>query len=80
MEIKRVVSFYEKEGDKLVHQIEIESNLDVLYTIFTPFEDDPALYMSYPIDIEKAQSLSVLYNLNLDSDHYDLYLECYAIE
>lgn len=67
-------------GNELLNQVEIDVDLDTLNKIWIPFEDDPMFYMSYPIDVKKAIALEKLYNIELDLDRYDVFLECYSLD
>jgi len=80
MKVQRVISFYEKEGNELLNQIEIDADLDMLNKIWTPFEDDPLFYMSYPIDEKKADLLEKVYKVEFDLNRYDVFLECYSVD
>ncbi|MGK6353515.1 DUF7683 domain-containing protein [Parapedobacter sp. DT-150] len=80
MKVQRVISFYEKEGSELLNQVEIDADLDTLNKVWTPFEDDPMFYMSYQIDRKKAIIFKEVYNIELDLDRYDIFLECYSLD
>ncbi len=80
MKVQRVISFYEKEGNELLNQVEIDADLDILNKIWIPFEDDPLFYMSYSIDKKKADLLEKLYKIEFDLDRYDVFLECYSVD
>jgi hypothetical protein len=82
MEVVRVISIYEKAGEKLVEEVEIlDLSLDALKGIVKPDEDDPKLYKAYGLtevqyNIFKSQ-MSKLDNFKYTE--YDFYYECFDV-
>lgn len=83
MIIKRVISIYNSENDRLLSEIDI-SNISVsfLNEIFDAKEDDPNLFMIYKINerqyAELVKYVPILSGIEFKSSH-EIYLECYQV-
>jgi hypothetical protein len=81
MKINRVISVYEKKGEALVREIELNGvPLEKLKQIFSAPADDKELYDVYPINTEVINELIFFIPelIELDLNTVDLYYECYS--
>lgn len=79
MTLKRILASYEKFGDSLVDEMELDINLDSLRKIWKPYDNDPSFYMSYPVSRFEASVLESKFGIEVDLNNYDYFLECYAV-
>ena len=79
MEVKRVVSFYDKVKDNLIEEIEIGLPVDVLSEILNVTTDDLNVFKVYPItDAILKKLVGIIPDLSkLSLDKVDLFYECF---
>lgn len=81
MKVDRVITFFEKHGDKFIDEVSIDNiTIADLEKIIGIFEDDPNLYKVYKLS--KDQYLLFLEKLpdklsEFNFDNYDVFCECY---
>lgn len=79
--IKRVLRWFEKEGDDLVGENAIDNvNLEHLQKLFKIESKNP-MYDCYPVEsLEQINYLQSLLDCKLDTKSYDYLVECDLIE
>jgi len=80
MDVKRVISAYEKNGSKLLSEFSIDSlPLKRIKEIVAPNKGDLGLYQVYPIGETELKALVVLCPemKKFDLSKVDLYYECF---
>ncbi|WAC13780.1 DUF7683 domain-containing protein [Dyadobacter pollutisoli] len=77
MEIKRVIFVYNKANEDLIDEILIDIPIESLKSIFTPYEDDPDLIMSYDITEEQASQLQLFKSVDFNLLNNIYQMECY---
>jgi len=77
MEIKRVICVYDKTNEDLIDEIVIDIPIESLKSIFTPYENDPDLIMSYDINEEQASQLQLFKSIDFDLLDNIYQMECY---
>ena len=80
MKVKRYISVYEKIGEGLIEEIEINIDLDILRKILNVCEEDLDVFKTYPINENQFQSFcQVIPNLSVvEFDKFDLFYECFS--
>jgi hypothetical protein len=79
MEVKRVISVYDKVKDNLIEEIEIDIPVDVLREILNVESDDFNVFKIYPItDAQLRKFIEMVPKLSKwSSDKVDLFYECF---
>ncbi|KAA0991027.1 DUF7683 domain-containing protein [Dyadobacter aurulentus] len=77
MKIKRVIFVYDKTNEDLIDEILIDISIESLKSIFTPYEDDPNLIMSYDITEEQTSQLQLFKSIDFDFLNNIYQMECY---
>ena len=80
MDVNRTIAVYEKIGNQLIKEIDINCiSVDVLIKIITTDEGDPDLYKVYKITKPQYQKLvEIIPELtNVDFKNTDIFYECY---
>ena len=80
MKVKRFISVYEKKGEKLIEEIEINMNLDTLRKILNLFEEDLDVLKTYSINESQFKNFcQVIPKLSVvEFDKFDLFYECFS--
>jgi len=81
MNVKRVISVYEKDGEKLLSEYLISSiPLDRLKEIIKAKDDDPELYQVYSLgEVELLAFATLIPKMKeLDSVKIELFYECFT--
>ena len=76
MKIQRTITYYEKIGEEFLGEQIIEANIDTLKKIIIPYENDPEVYMVYPLTFEHKKIVKQIFGIELDIENYDYFLEC----
>lgn len=78
MEVQRLISWYRREDEALVGEINIDFiPLEVLKETFKPSEDDPLMYNYYWIEREEAEKLKNYLKIDFQFDKYVYQVECF---
>lgn len=81
MKVNRVISWYNKNNDDFVDEIQINNlDLNFLKKIFNPPEKDYLMYDSYKINAKEMDELSKVLNFNIDIEKFDYYVECFQAD
>ncbi len=81
MNVRRVISVYEKDGEKLLSEFSVSSiPLDRLRKIIKAKDDDPELYQVYPLGAAELVAFATLVPKmkELDSVKVELFYECFT--
>jgi hypothetical protein len=78
MGVSREISWFEKDGDELIGDINVDHiPFDRLKEIFTPLTDDPLLYYVYSINPVQSSLLTEWVELTFDYTKYQYFLYCW---
>jgi len=79
MEVKRVISVYDKVKDNLIEEVEIDIPVDVLRKILNVGSDDFNVFKVYPITEDLLEKfIAIVPDLSkLSFDKVDLFYECF---
>jgi hypothetical protein len=80
--IQRVLCLFQKDGEDLLHEIDISNlEIDFLKQWFNPIDDDPLLYGPYQVNFEFYKELckTIIECRNYNWEDYDWYMECYTL-
>lgn len=80
MKIERTISWFDKNTELLVSEMNIDSiDVEILKKIFNPSADDPLMYNPYDISEKKAHELKVYVHLNFEFDKYFYQVDCFQV-
>lgn len=78
MKIIRLISWFDKETDKLIDEVDItEIDLEILKSIFKPTKEDPLMYFPYWIHQKEADELKKHIDLEFNFEKYVYDLGCF---
>ncbi len=78
MTIRRVLRMYEKDGEKVVGEYELQGvNVAVLRQLFGESADNP-MYDCYPVAGSQAEYFENIIKERIDAQLYDYFVECDA--
>lgn len=83
MKVDRYLNFYQKDGEKLLFEVQITLTLKQLKIIFDEnIQDDPKLYKTFNVNEEQYDKLKneVVELSSHKFDKFDVYYECFTIE
>ena len=80
MKLKRVISIFERNSEKLIEEIDIGGiPLEILKEIFNPPDDDYLMYDPYSINAAYFQKLSSYFPIAHVFNEKNIYqLDCFA--
>jgi hypothetical protein len=82
MDVTRLITAYEKAGDKLIKDVDINNiSLNILIQIIAVDEDDENVYKVYKLTKSQFQKLSQLVPElhEMDFNKLDVFYECYRL-
>lgn len=80
MNVTRYISVYERVGDKLLQEFNVDIiPFEKLKETVTANDDDPELYHNYKMSFNQLEQFSkyIPSLLPIDFDNVDVWLECY---